>query len=183
MGDSAGRTADSAGRTAEDSNSASNENTGPKRPADDAPESEWKAWSRHWEKIAKERGTSLGDVENKLKEYEDRDKSELDKLRERAERAERAKQDAELKAVRLEIATSKGLPAAMAARLRGNTKAELEADADELKALLKPSESEPESGGRPNRDPDQGKGNGHQPQGGSGDMNAWIRGATGRPAH
>lgn len=68
----------------------------------------------------------------KLKEYEDRDKSELEKLVESQAAAERRASDAELRATRLEVAAGKGLTAAQAKRLVGATREELEADADEI---------------------------------------------------
>lgn len=68
----------------------------------------------------------------KLKEYEDRDKTEVDKLNERLALAERRALDAE----RLEVALEKGLTRTQAKRLVGTTREELEADADELIADL-----------------------------------------------
>lgn len=68
----------------------------------------------------------------KLKEYEDRDKSEQEKLVESHAAAEQRAQAAELKATRLEVAAEKGLTPAQAKRLVGTTRDELEADADEV---------------------------------------------------
>lgn len=94
-----------------------------------------------------------------LKEYEDRDKSELELLRERAESAEKAAAAAELAvqaaeqhALRTRVAATKGVPAE---RLTGTTEDELLASADELiawrdqsyKAAALPPKR-PESAGR-----------------------------------
>jgi hypothetical protein len=68
----------------------------------------------------------------KLKEIEDRDKSDLDKLKDRATLAEKRAEDAEAKILRLEVAAEKGLTMAQAKRLVGATREDLEADADEL---------------------------------------------------
>lgn len=68
----------------------------------------------------------------KLKEYEDRDKSETEKLTERLSAAEKRALEAE----RLEIALERGLTRSQAKRLVGSTREELEADADELLADL-----------------------------------------------
>lgn len=68
----------------------------------------------------------------KLKELEDRDKSESDKLSERISAAEKRAEESEAKALRLEVAASKGLTPAQARRLVGATQEELESDADEL---------------------------------------------------
>jgi hypothetical protein len=75
----------------------------------------------------------------KLKEFEDRDKSELDKVTERAEAAE--KRAAELQGFvdRLEVASEAGLTPAQAKRLVGSTREELESDAKELLATFKPA--------------------------------------------
>ena len=79
----------------------------------------------------------------KLQEFEDRDKSEAQKLAERAEAAERAVAAAEARALRLEVASEKGLTAAQAKRLVGSSREELEADADELLETFKPVEAKP----------------------------------------
>jgi hypothetical protein len=54
---------------------------------------------------------------------------------------------AELKALKYEVAADKGIDLKLAGRLNGSTKAELEADADNLKALLgaKPGSPKPDS--------------------------------------
>lgn len=178
MGDTSG-----AGRTADDANPASrtaDDSTGTGRtadrnpPAPDAPESEWKSWARHWERLAKENGTAKDDLATRLQAIEDKDKSELQKAQERAEAAERQASEAGSRALRLEVAAAKGLPPSIAGRLKGKTRAELEADADELLTLV--GKGNPESG-RP--DPDQGRGSGQSTTTSSDDMNAWYRSATG----
>lgn len=74
----------------------------------------------------------------KLKKYEDRDKTDAEKLEERATSAETRAVAAEGKLLRLEVASSKGLPAELVARMQGSSREELEADADELLTLVKP---------------------------------------------
>lgn len=81
----------------------------------------------------------------KLKEFEDRDKTELERLTERAEAAERAAAATEVKALRLEVASENGLTPAQAKRLVGETREELEADAKELLATFKPADTEGDS--------------------------------------
>lgn len=73
-----------------------------------------------------------------LKEYEDRDKSEAEKLAERAAAAERRAAEMEAQLMRREVALAKGLPAALVDRLRGGSREELDADADQLLALVAP---------------------------------------------
>lgn len=64
-----------------------------------------------------------------LKEYEDRDKTELQKWQERATAAEKRADQAEFSALRNKVAAQKGVPASS---LTGTTEDELTASADEL---------------------------------------------------
>lgn len=73
---------------------------------------------------------------------EEAQKTETQKLTERAERAERELAAAQAQALRAEVAAAKKLPPELAARLQGATRAELEADADKLAALLTPQPPE-----------------------------------------
>lgn len=108
-----------------------------------------------------------------LEAIADKDKTELQRATERAEKAERAAEAAATKALRLEVATSKGLSPALAARLQGATQEELEADADEL---LKITGASPTTS---RRDPDQGRRDVSSPND-SADMSRWIRNAVKR---
>jgi cell division septum initiation protein DivIVA len=85
------------------------------------------------------------DLEARLKEFEDRDKTETTRAVERAEAAEKAAAAAESRALRLEIAAEKGLTPAQAKRLVGETREELEADASELLETFKPASAEDDS--------------------------------------
>ena len=89
----------------------------------------------------------------KLKEYEDRDKTEQQKLAESQAAAEERAVAAELRASRLEVAAEKGLTPAQAKRLVGATREELEADADEI---LKDFPAAPGRSASPRPDPSQG---------------------------
>jgi hypothetical protein len=91
----------------------------------------------------------LEEIKARLQGIEDKDKSESDKLREAAATAEKKAQDAELRAMRLEVATEKGLTPAQAKRLVGATKEELESDADDFLESIKPDESGKPPGGKP----------------------------------
>jgi hypothetical protein len=79
----------------------------------------------------------------RVKEFEDRDKSEQEKLEERAKAAEESARKAEEARLRAEVALDKGLPKALAARLQGATLEEMQADADALLALIPPTPGEP----------------------------------------
>jgi hypothetical protein len=104
------------------------------------------------------------DAAAKVKEFEDRDLSEQQKLEKRASEAEAKAANAEANLLRFEVAATKKLAPELAARLVGKNKRELEADADRLLELVKPS-------GKPGGDADGGKGEG----GGSQDFNAQLR--------
>ncbi len=82
------------------------------------------------------------DLEAKLKEFEDRDKTESTRAIERAEAAEKRADAAEARELRLEIASEKGLTPAQAKRLVGETREELEADAAELLETFKPASTD-----------------------------------------
>jgi hypothetical protein len=74
----------------------------------------------------------------KLKEFEDRDKTEAQKLQERLDAAEAKAAALEIDNLRRDVAADKGLTNAQARRLMGATREELEADADDfLNALPK----------------------------------------------
>jgi hypothetical protein len=74
-------------------------------------------------------------LRRRLKELEDRDKTEIQKATEKAAELEQKATAAELRALRLEVALEAGLPKALAARLQGSTVEELQKDAKELLAF------------------------------------------------
>lgn len=102
-------------------------------------------------------------------------KPDLDALAARIEAQERRAAEAELRAVRLEVAAEKGLTPAQAERLQGSTRDELTADADALKALFSSSTSG--TPGTPAPDPSQGA------RGGSGSLDAEIAEAEAKGNH
>ncbi|HMG49389.1 MAG TPA: hypothetical protein VK597_02270 [Inquilinus sp.] len=106
----------------------------------------------------------------KLKDIEDRDKTEAQKLAERASTAESEVEKARTKLLRYEVAAKKNLPPTLAARLQGSTKEELEADAE---VLLK------EFGTQAQRQTPSYDGGVRKPAPATNDMNALIRRAAG----
>jgi hypothetical protein len=118
----------------------------------------WKALSRKNEEQAK----ANAEKAKKFDELEEANKSEQEKLLARAEAAEKKLADREAKdvaaATAAEVAKEKGVPVSA---LRGTTKEELEAHADELLAFL------PKKPAAPSAD---GQGDGDQI--GDGDMSA-----------
>jgi len=79
-----------------------------------------------------------------LKADSDSTKSEMDKVLAKIDGLEKRAADAERKALVAEVSQAKKLPAAIAGRLSGTTKEELEADADELIEALGLGEKEEE---------------------------------------
>lgn len=74
----------------------------------------------------------------KFDQAEEANKTELEKALERAEKAEQAAREAELKELRLQVASDKGLTPAQARWLTGQTKDELAQNAEQLLADFKP---------------------------------------------
>lgn len=96
-------------------------------------------WAR--DQIAKARKEAAGyraklreaePLAQKARELQESQKTESEKLTERLTGAEKRAQEAELRALRLEVAADKGLTPAQARRLVGTSKEELEEDADDL---------------------------------------------------
>lgn len=71
-----------------------------------------------------------------LKQYEDRDKTELQKLSESHAAAEQRASTAEFELMKHRVAAAKKLPAELVDRLRGTTEEELTSDADSLLKLV-----------------------------------------------
>lgn len=90
-------------------------------------------------KAARDAQAHATQLETRLKEYEDRDKSDSEKAIARAETAERRVAELELSSARLEAAAEHGLTPEQATRLIGTTRDELMADAPKLKALVAPT--------------------------------------------
>ena len=109
----------------------------------------WKSLSRKHEKSATERATAL-------KKYEDEGKTESQRLQEERDSHKTRAEKAEAALKRREIAEAKApdhaTPAqirAVAKRLAGDSDEDLEADADELFALLAPAPATPRTSSRP----------------------------------
>lgn len=108
----------------------------PEAPAQEPkPETDWKAEAKKWETRAKENKGAA----DRLAQLEESQKSEQQKLIERAEAAERERDQVRTEALRLRIAHEKGLTPKQAARLRGDTEEELLADADDLLSEFGPA--------------------------------------------
>lgn len=117
----------------------------PAPPAAPAPakEIDWVAESRKWEDRAKANKAAADELAT-IKEAQ---KTEAEKAADRLAAAEKRANDAELKALRADVALAKGIPANL---ITGTTQAELEASADALLAFrgdaAKPPAAPPATG-------------------------------------
>jgi hypothetical protein len=104
----------------------------------------WKALARQHETLWKSTGLTKDDLPEakallaKAREADDKSKTADDRIA----ALEKKIAEADANATRLEIAAEKGLTPAMARRLVGTTREELEADADELVKFVKPAEGD-----------------------------------------
>jgi hypothetical protein len=105
---------------------------------------------------AREAKEANADLARRIKEFEDRDKSEQEKKDEALKSAEDRAKQAEAGLLRFKVAAAKQLPAELADRLQGKNEKELGEDADRLLELVKPGKAtgdvdagrgEPDEGG------------------------------------
>jgi len=89
-------------------------------------------------------------AEEELAQLRNAGRSELERATSAAAQAAARAEAAELRALRVEVAAAKGLPANIAGRLQGATREELEADAEELMRTLAPPAQQHQ---RPRTDP------------------------------
>ena len=132
-------------------------------PTGGSPENEAERAARKARSEAKQHREHAEELQRQLDELQGSSKSDLEKAIERANKADATAAKASVEAIRWQVAAEKGLPAALARRLQGATKAELEADADDLMAMAPPRRV-PDAGNHTN-------GQGPQPS----DANAYIR--------
>jgi tRNA splicing endonuclease len=90
--------------------------------------------------------TRVAELEEKLQEHEDAQKSEHEKLVEKAAAAETRAVEAETRLLRYEVAHEHGLDMAAAGFLTGTTREEIEHRAAELSKLLKERGVKPSAG-------------------------------------
>lgn len=105
----------------------------------------WKTKARENEKRAK----ANADAAQRLAQLEESQKTNEQRLTERAETAERRIPELEGENRRLRVAIAKGLPADLIDRLRGDSEEEIAADADALLALVAPPQTTTAPGPRP----------------------------------
>jgi hypothetical protein len=97
-----------------------------------ASETDWKAEARKWEARAK----ADHDAANKWREFEENQKSEVEKMTDELTRYRTEASEASVKLLRYEIAAQKGIPSEAIELLKGDSREELEAAADKLLDLI-----------------------------------------------
>jgi hypothetical protein len=80
---------------------------------------------------------TVSELQKRLQEFEDRDKTEAQKLADAKAAAESEAATAKQELMRYRVAAKKKLPPELVPRLQGGTEAEMEADADSLLEVLK----------------------------------------------
>lgn len=154
----------------EPTNSSEREETEPTNTEEPAnkPDSETREIPAEVKRALSKANKEAETLRRKLKEYEDSQKTETEKLAEQKAEAERAAAETNLKYLRLKVGTEKGLPPGVAERLQGATEDEMVEDADRLLELIKP--------GSPSGSADGGN-RGKSPEAGD-DMNSLLRKAA-----
>ena len=111
----------------------------PPKPApsepDKAPEKDWQAEAEKWKTFARKHEDTAkanADKAKQFDEFQESQKTEQQKLADRATAAEAKVVEIEARAMRAEVAAAKGIPANL---LSGSTQEELEASADALLAF------------------------------------------------
>lgn len=99
------------------------------------------AYVKTLRKEAADNRKALEAANSRLREIEDRDKSEAEKATERAAESDRRAIEAEAKLLRLEVAATRQFRASAVDLLTGTTREEIEASADRLAAVLKDNET------------------------------------------
>lgn len=115
------------------------------------------------------RVAELTPYEQKMRELEDAQKSEAQKLSEQLASAQAEATAARTEALRLKVAAAKGVPSALIGRLQGGTEEELAADADALMAAF------PQGGTAATHTPVEALRPGALPGGATPDLDALIR--------
>lgn len=116
------------------------------------PEQDWKAEAEKWRGLARKHESEANknkDAAKRLSEIEAANQSDLERAQAAAKEATDRASAFERELVRLRVASRKGLTENLAARLRGETEEELEADAEELLAIVKgpdQPQGEPDTG-------------------------------------
>lgn len=100
-----------------------------------------------WKQRAKDAERAAREAQSRVQQFEDANKSELEKLTGKLTKAEQRAVDAESRLLRFEVAAEKQIPADAVDLLTGSTREELEAKAEKLLALVQKPEATPDFDG------------------------------------
>jgi chromosome segregation ATPase len=138
---------DATSRDATEGAAAMADDPTPKADPNDEPKDDQKDLGDAGKKALEEERKARRDAEKQLKavndrvrELEDKDKSDSEKLTSRVAELEKELSTERSRAMRLEVAIDKGLTKTQARRLVGDTEDDLVADADDLLSSFKPSD-------------------------------------------
>jgi len=140
---------------------------GPKTPAEHFTRPDDEAGKKALDEERKARRDAeraVAELQGKLKELDDKDKSETEKLADRLAAAEKRADEADARVIRAEVAAAKGLTPAQAKRLTGSTREELEADAAELLETFAPRHGDADRPNPTNRPKEDLRGGGDPTQ-------------------
>ena len=122
---------------------------GQEPPAESTPKPEGKtfdeAYVKQLRKEAASARTELGTIKAELDKLKDRDKSEQERLTERVAESERRAGVAEARLIRYEVAADRGLNLSLANAIAGETREEIEANADAIAQSLQSAQPKPPS--------------------------------------
>jgi uncharacterized membrane protein YqiK len=103
-------------------------------------ERDWKAEAEKWRALARkheQQAKANAEAARRLKEAEEAEKTVAERLAD----LQRKAQEAEMRALRFEVATEKGLPPKLVRFLHGSSREELEEAAAELLEAIKPTDT------------------------------------------
>jgi hypothetical protein len=126
------------------------------QPKTETDSTDWKAEAERWKSFARKNEKQFKSTADELKQYKDKDKTELERLTERATNAEKlaatASSQANAMRIAMETAPEHATLAqvkAVAKRVRGDDDEALEKDAAELFEMLAPTPKTPKTPGKP----------------------------------
>lgn len=138
-------------------------------------EKDWEAEAKKWQAMSREtekRARAGAEAQKRLAALEESQKTEAQKIADRAAEAESRAAKAEQELARFRVANAKKVPPEWVDRLRGDTEEELAADADKILAAIKAMQP---TGPKP----DQSQG-ARATGAANADMNTLLRAAAGR---
>lgn len=114
--------------------------------ATDDAEVDWKAKAREWERRAKDNHKLVQQLQPKAQQFdalEEASRTDLERAQAQADALQQELATTQRQALIASVALDKGLPPSLARRLQGDSKEDLEADAEDLLAQFPQQSNEP----------------------------------------